>query len=136
MVKTCENCEKVVSAKGKTICCDLCNKWIYIQCNGLNHAEFEYLEPVLRPVSASVTSAVNSRFVMMIFQVLKITQNCPTLAVTFIFLSHLNSLTYDELNENENLPDFKYRNVSYSCNFSKHRLKLNYFRSFIWVGLR
>ena len=30
-VDTCPFCEIFVKARDKVICCDLCNKWIYVQ---------------------------------------------------------------------------------------------------------
>ena len=29
-------CEKAVAKKHKTVCCDVCNKWVYIRCNNIN----------------------------------------------------------------------------------------------------
>lgn len=42
------------------------------------------LKPVVKPGSASFTSAVNSCFVVIIFKVEKIFQNFPTLVVTIL----------------------------------------------------
>ena len=32
----CPFCEKIVKARDKVICCDLCIKWTHIRCNNLN----------------------------------------------------------------------------------------------------
>ena len=37
-------CEKNVSDKDKAVQCDLCELWVHIQCNNLNHLDYRYLQ--------------------------------------------------------------------------------------------
>ena len=37
-------CEKSVSDKDDAIQCDICQAWIYLKCNKLNHIHYKYLQ--------------------------------------------------------------------------------------------
>ena len=40
----CRICEKNVSDKDKAVQCDLCENWVHIKCNNLNHLGYRYLQ--------------------------------------------------------------------------------------------
>ena len=37
----CKKCDKVVTYKQNSICCDLCDKWIHLKCTGLDKITFD-----------------------------------------------------------------------------------------------
>ena len=40
----CNICEKSVSDKEDAIQCDICQTWIHLKCNKLNHIYYKYLQ--------------------------------------------------------------------------------------------
>ena len=40
----CAACKKSVLNQRKTICCDNCNQWVHIKCNGLNDIDYNLLK--------------------------------------------------------------------------------------------
>ena len=41
---SCNICEKSVSDKDDAIQCDICQAWIHLKCNKLNHIDYKYLQ--------------------------------------------------------------------------------------------
>ena len=41
---SCNSCEKSVSDKHDAIQCDICQNWIHLKCNKLNHIDYKYLQ--------------------------------------------------------------------------------------------
>ena len=41
---SCNICEKSVSNKDDAIQCDICQAWIHLKCNKLNHIDYKYLQ--------------------------------------------------------------------------------------------
>ena len=110
-------CEKTVKTRDKAMCCDLCSNWIHIKCNNLNDLDYEYLK------SNDETSYCKT----CIHEILpfcnkKINPNKINLGNAGIdlnlknLLCQLNDLSEKENNDNENLPNCKYRDVGYFSN--------------------
>ena len=119
---SCPFCEIINKACDKAVCCDLCNKWIHIKCNDLNDLGYENLK--LRNESWYCKECIHK---IVPFCRRKVNPNNinaehsridPNLK---IFLCQLNNLLEQEIIINENLPNCKYRNVSF---FSNHYVKL------------
>ena len=41
---SCNTCKKSVNDKDNAIQCDICQTWIHLKCNTLNHIEHKYLQ--------------------------------------------------------------------------------------------
>ena len=113
----CPFCEKIVKNRDKAICCDLCIKWIHIRCNNLNDLDYEYLKNndetwYCKTCIQEILPFCNK----------KINQNIINLGNAGIdpnlknLLCQLNNLSEKENIDNENLPNCKYRDISYFSN--------------------
>ena len=113
----CPFCEKIVRNRDKAICCDLCIKWIHIRCNNLNDLDYEYLKNndetwYCKTCIQEILPFCNK----------KINPNKINLGNAGIdpnlknLLCQLNNLSEKENIDNENLPNCKYRDISYFSN--------------------
>ena len=113
----CPFYEKLVKNRDKAICCDLCIKWIHIRCNNLNDLDYEYLKNndktwYCKTCIQEILPFCNK----------KINQNIINLGNAGIdpnlknLLCQLNNLSEKENIDNENLPNCKYRYISYFSN--------------------
>ena len=110
-------CEKIVKTRHKAICCDLCSKWIYIKCNNLNDLDYEYLKSndetwycksCIHEILPFCNKKINTNKIN-----LGNACNDPNLKN---LLCQLNNLSEKENNDNENLSNCKYRDISYFSN--------------------
>ena len=128
---TCPFCEIIVKARDKAICCDLCSKWIYIKCNNLHDLDHENLK--LRNKLQSCNKCFQE---ILQFCSKKVNPNNINSELSSIdpnlkiFLCQLNNLSEQETNSNENLPNCKYRDVSYFSN-----IFLNFYLTAPWPTL-
>ena len=101
----------------KAICCDFCIKWIHIRCNNLNDLDYEYLKSndetwYCKTCIQEILPFCNK----------KINPNKINLGNAGIdpnlknLLCQLNNLSEKENIDNENLPNCKYRDISYFSN--------------------
>ena len=114
---TCLFCEKIIKTCDKAICCDLCSKWIHIKCYNLNDLDYEYLKS--NDETWYCKTCIHE---ILPFCNKKINPNKINLGNVGIdpnlknLLCQLNNLTEKENNDNENLPNCKYRDISYFSN--------------------
>ena len=112
-------CETIVKTRNKAICCDLCSQWIRIKCNFLNDLDYEYLKR-----KDGTWHCKTCTLEMLPFCNKKINPNKINLGNAGIdpnlkkFLCQLNNLSEKENNDNENLPNCKYRDISYFSNLN------------------
>ena len=113
----CPFCEIIVKIYDKAICCDLCSQWIYIKCNNLNDLDYEYHKS--QDETWFCKTCIQDIFP---FCNKKINLNRINLGNASIgpdlknLLCQLNNLSEKENNDNENLPNCKYRDKSYFSN--------------------
>ena len=113
----CPFCEKILKIRDKAIYCDLCIKWIHIRCNNVNDLDYEYHENndetwYCKTCIQEILPFCNK----------KINLNKINLGNAGIdpnlknLLCQLNNLSEKENIDNENLPNCKYRDISYFSN--------------------
>ena len=95
--------EKIVKTRDKSICCDICSKWIHIKYNNFNDLDCEYLKSntwYCKTCIHEILPLYNK----------KINPNKINLGNVGIdpnltnLLFQLNNLSEKENNDNENLP--------------------------------
>ena len=113
----CPFCEKIVKTREKAICCNLCIKQIHIGCSNLNDLDYEYLQ------NNDETWYCKTRVQEILpFCKKKMNPNIIILGNASIdpnlkdLLCQLNNLSEKENIDNENLPNCKYRDISYFSN--------------------
>ena len=113
MIESCSLSNKKVKCHHKAICCDLFDKWIDFNNNELNDLDYEYLKfsenawyckiftierlPFCKPLKDSNKSNIDNKLSN------KINVNLKNL------LTNLNNPTNDEKDENNDLPNSKYK---------------------------
>ena len=113
----CPFCEKISKTRDRKICSNICAKCIHIGCNNLNDLDYEYLKNndktwYCKTCIQEILPFCNK----------KINQNIITLGNAGIdpnlknLLCQLNNLSEKENIDNENLPNCKYRDISYFSN--------------------
>ena len=116
-IDICPFCEKILKTWDKAICCDLCSKWIHIKCNNLNDLDYEYLKS--NDETWYCKTCIDE---ILPFCNKKINPNKINLGNAGIdpnlknLLCQLNNLSEKKNNDNENLPNCKYRGISYFSN--------------------
>ena len=109
--------EKVFKTRDKGICCDFCSKWIHIKCNNLNDLDYEYLKSkdktwycktCINEILPFYNKKINPNKIN--FSNIDIDPNLTNL------LCQLNNFSEKENNDNENLPNCKYRDINYFSN--------------------
>ena len=106
--------EKIVKPRDKAICCYLCTKWIHTRCNNLNDLDYEFLKSNDETWYCKTCIQENLPFCNK-----KINPNKINLGNAGIdpnlknLLCRLNNFSEKENIDNENLPDCKYRDISY-----------------------
>ena len=103
----------------EAICCDLCIKWIHIRCNNLNDIDYEYL------IKSNDETWYCKTCIQEIlpFCKKKVNPNKINLGNAGIGPNLKNI-------DNENLPNCKYRDISYFSNLDAE-LKKHTFHSFM-----
>ena len=113
----CRFCEKIIKTRDKAIWCDLCIKWSHIRCNYLDDLDYEHLKShdeawYCKTCIQEILTFCNK----------KINPNKINLGNAGIdpnlknLLCQLNNLSEKENIDNENLPNCKYRDISYFSN--------------------
>ena len=112
-IDICPFCEKIVKNRDKTICCDFCSKWIHIKCNNFNDLGYGYLK-----INDETWYCKTYIHETLPFCDKKINPNKINLGNTGFdpnlrnLLCQLNNLSEKENNDNDNLPNCKYRDIS------------------------
>ena len=108
-------CEKIVKTSDKAICCDLCSNWIHIKCKYLNDLDYEYLGKLGNDETWYCKTCIHE---ILPFCNKNINPNKTNLGNVGIgpnlkkFLCQLNNLSGKENNDNENLINCTYRDIS------------------------